>query len=95
FSIFAKSYAITHLNEPPILQKLYKYLSIEKVATLGIIATLIGIIIYISIFLSWINSNFSNLNQIKNLVLALTITTIGIQTIFSSFMLSILGIKEK
>ncbi|MAG02463.1 dolichol-P-glucose synthetase, partial [Candidatus Pacearchaeota archaeon] len=54
FSVFAKSYAITHLKEPPVLQKLYKYLSIEKVATLGIIATILGITIYLSIFLNWI-----------------------------------------
>jgi len=35
------------------------------------------------------------LNEIKNSIVALTLIVIGIQTVFSSFMISILGIEEK
>ena len=35
------------------------------------------------------------LDEVNNSILALTLITVGIQTVFSSFMLSILGIKEK
>ena len=51
--------------------------------------------LYGVIFNIWIKSGFGALNEIKNSILALTLIVIGIQTIFSSFMLSILGIKEK
>ena len=96
FSIFAKTYAITHLGESnKKFEKLYKYISIEKASILGAIIILIGLIIFTIIFYRWISSNFGELNQIKNSILALTLITIGIQTIFSSFMLSILGIKDK
>ena len=95
FAVFAKTYAITHLKEKPVLNKIYKYLTIEKASILGIFIILFGAAIYIIIFFKWINTGFGELNQIKNSILALTLITIGIQTIFSSFMLSILGIKEK
>jgi len=96
FSFFAKTYSITHLGEESIaMNRLYKYITIEKASFFGILLFLIGLIIYILIFSKWIKSGFGSLNEIKNSIVALTIITIGIQTIFNSFMLSILGIKEK
>ncbi len=81
FSMFAKTYSIVHLREQsPLMDKLYRYITIEKASVLGIITAVFGIIIY---FL------------LPNYIISLTLITIGIQTIFSSFMLSILGIKEK
>jgi glycosyltransferase involved in cell wall biosynthesis len=96
FSAFAKSYSINHLEEySPTMEKLYKYITIEKASIIGIIGTIIGISLYAFIIYKWLNSGFGSLNEIKNSILALTLTIIGVQTIFSSFMLSILGIKEK
>jgi hypothetical protein len=42
-----------------------------------------------------VKSGFGELDEVKNFIVALTLAVIGIQTIFSSFMLSILSIKEK
>lgn len=95
FSLFAKTYAITHLGDKPIFDSLYKYITIEKAGITGILMGMSGIIIYILIFSKWLSSGFGELQEIKNSVLALTLIIAGIQTIFSSFMLSILGIKEK
>lgn len=96
FSAFAKIYAITHLKEKNLaLEKLFKYITIEKSSIFGLAIAGIGAAIYIIIMAKWIKSNFGELDEIKNSILALTLLIIGIQTIFSSFMLSILGIKEK
>ena len=79
FSMFAKTYSITHLKEESAsMNKIYKYLTIERASIFGIIIVLLGILM-------------GN----KNSIIALTLITMGIQTIFSSFMLSILSIKEK
>ncbi len=95
FSLFAKTYSINYLGDKPIFDKLYNYITIEKASIFGILIVLSGIIIYGILFLKWINTGFVALNEIKNSILALTLIIIGIQTIFSSFMLSILGIKAK
>ena len=96
FSIFAKTYAITHLGEKSRnMKKLYSWLTLENVSIIGMIVFILGIFIYGKIFISWIMSGFGSLNEIKNSIVALTLVLMGIQTISSAFMLSILGIKEK
>lgn len=96
FSLFAKTYAITHFGEENrFIQSLYRYVTIEKASLAGILVVFAGVIIYITIFFKWINSGFGAIQEIKLSIVALTLIAFGIQTIFSSFMLSILGIKEK
>ena len=96
FAIFAKVYANTHLGDENLFfEKIYKIITIEKASLIGLGILIIGIIVFIYILIKWINSGFGGLDESKNAILALTLFILGIQTIFSSFMLSILGIKEK
>ena len=96
FALFAKTYAVTHLREnSPIINLLHKYLTIERAGIAGSIIILLGIIIFTAVFFKWLNAGFGELQEIKKSIIALTLITVGVQTIFSSFMLSILGIKEK
>ena len=96
FAGFAKIYAITHLGDnDKIIESLFKKITIEKAALIGSGLIIFGSIVYILIFLKWISSGFSSLDEIKNSIIALTILVLGVQTFFSSFVLSILGIKEK
>jgi len=96
FALFAKSYAVIHLeDESSFLEKIYKHLTIEKAGTIGVAITIIGLAIFSIILIKWFSSGFGALNEIKNSIVALTLSAVGIQTIFSSFMLSILEIKEK
>jgi hypothetical protein len=94
FSVFAKTYSIVHLKEQsPVMEKLYKYITIEKASIVGAIIALLGIVVFVLI--KQPNAEFNQLIEVKNSITALTLIAIGAQTIFSSFMLSILGIKEK
>jgi len=96
FSFFAKTYAITHLDEiDRRIDLLHKYITIEKASILGLLIGTIGGVIFVSILLRWVQSGFGELSEVKNSIIALTLLILGIQTIFSSFMLSILGIKEE
>lgn len=96
FTAFSRIYAITHLGDTDkFMEKLFKFMTLEKAILTGGIITLFSTLIYISIFIGWIGGGLKNLDQTKNLIIALTFAIIGIQTITGSFMLSILGIKEK
>lgn len=95
FGLFARTYAITHLEEKAGFGKLYKYITIEKAGIAGIVMGIIGVVIYVLILFKWLKTGFGPLNEVKNSILALTLVTIGIQTVFSGFMLSILGIRER
>lgn len=95
FALFAKTYAITHLGEEsPKIQSLYRYVTIEKAGLIGLLVILLGLSIYGLIFFKWVKSGFGALQEVKNSIAALTLIALGAQTVFSSFMLSILGIKE-
>ncbi len=96
FSAFSKIYAINHLgDQDKLIESWFKKITIEKAGSLAIAMILIGVLIYLIIFANWINSGFSSLNAIKSSIVALTLIVLGAQTLFSAFMLSILGIKEK
>lgn len=96
FSFFAKIYAISHLGEMnKKITSLYKFFTIERTSLIGIAISLIGVLIYLIIFINWLKSGFGALSQIKNSIVALTLIAFGIQLVFSSFMLSVLGIRKK
>lgn len=95
FSAFSKIYAMNHLGEKDeSMERLFKWITIEKAGFFGIAISFIGIILLIYILKIWAESNFGNLREFKNSIVALTAIVIGAQTFFSAFMLSILGIKE-
>ncbi len=96
FSIFAKTYLMTELNEENrFLSKIYSFLTIEKGLLAGLVVSFFGILVFFFILSKWLKTGFGQLNEIKNSILGLTLIIIGIQTMFSTFMLSILGIKTK
>lgn len=96
FAGFARIYAATHLGEPDrLLEKLFRYITIERAGFAGITLTIIGTMLYVYVFNVWVDSGFGSLDQIKNSIVALTLIVLGVQTVSSAFMLSILGIKER
>ena len=95
FGIFSKIYSITHLDEKNIkIEKMFKYITIERAAPVAVLVILFGLGIFTSVLYRWVSNDFSELSEIKNSVVALTFIVLGIQTFFSSFMLSILSIKN-
>lgn len=96
FGGFSKVYAINHFGDrSKAMETLFKYITIEKTGLIGIALTLIGLFLYIYIFTKWLRSDFGQLDQVKESIIGLTLIMVGLQTFFSAFMFSILGIKEK
>jgi glycosyltransferase involved in cell wall biosynthesis len=96
FAFFTKTYAINHIGEKnSFFEKLFKFINLKRASILGILLLFSGILIYSNILYKWVNSDFGQLDQIKNSIVALTLLIIGIQTISSAFMLSIISIKQK
>ena len=96
FGAFAKIYAVNHLGDrDDVLEKMFRHLTIEKAGSFGLLLALSGTLIYLAILIRWIASGFGSLDEIKNSIIALALSVLGVQTFFSAFMLSILGIKEK
>lgn len=96
FGLFSKIYTITHLGDKSIIiEKLFKHITIAKTSLFGLAGIIISLIFFFIVLKNWISSGFGSINDIKNFVLAFTVLILGIQTFFSAFIFSILGIKEK
>lgn len=96
FGLFAQTFSHHHLNHKlEYIEKINKYLTIEKGGVIGIVLTILGISVFAYIIQEWLKFSGGEFNQINNSVLALTLVVLGVQTIFSSFMISLLGIRKR
>lgn len=92
----AKAYTHSiHLEENKIVNKLLKFLSLEKLLTFGLLLFIIGISGLLYIIYIWAKSNFGELQELRLGIISLIITAVGIQTIFTAFLSSIVQIKYK
>ena len=100
FSLFAKMLAIVTGLHPknPRLEKYLAGAPLELGLVSGAALVLIGLATSVIAVLQWANTDFANLNPFQTLrviIPAVLALTIGSQTIFSSFFLSMLQIQHR
>ena len=95
--VYARTYAISTglKKKDTFVDLLAKYITFESGVMLGAIIILISLILGLHILLGWISEGFPALSKINNLIVILTLGVIGVQTLFSSFFLSIMLIEKK
>jgi hypothetical protein len=77
-----------------MIQLFYRYFSLEEWLLAGFVVFLIGLGIDSAIFVTWVQHNFRDLFAVREALLALTLMVVGIELMFSSFLLSILNINS-
>jgi glycosyltransferase involved in cell wall biosynthesis len=94
---YAKAYAFTHRFAPDdrMIQIFYRHFNLEEWLIAGFGIFLIGLGIDGAIFATWVQHGFKNLFAVREALLALTLMVIGLQLLFSSFLLSILNINSR
>lgn len=94
--ILAKSYSVAekYINTDRMIEFFTSRFNLEKGIVFGLAFFLIGSIVNIKIFYDWVKVGFGPLDKIRLGIFALTFIAIGIQTIVSSFFLSILNLKR-
>jgi glycosyltransferase involved in cell wall biosynthesis len=100
FAVFTKVFGISEglLPEDPRLNQLFKYLTLEVGLLAGAGLLLIGIVLSLYALSSWRGRSFGPLNpteMLRIVVPAVTLLSLGFQVLFSSFFLSVLGLKRQ
>lgn len=91
FGLYAKLYqGKRYLQESKTLGLVKKYLTLEKGITIGFIILLTGILHVVYLAYIWIEQGYRSLPFRGEYMLGFTLIVIGIQIMFSSFMLSML-----
>ena len=95
FGISAKVYAVKEgLEEPSGLTRFFmRYSVLEEGLLVGGLMFVVGLILGLYIFLRWRASGYGALFMIREAILVLTLTTLGLSVIFFSFFVSIYMLK--
>ncbi|MDJ0572062.1 MAG: glycosyltransferase family 2 protein [Pleurocapsa sp. MO_192.B19] len=99
FALFTKVFGISEglLPEDRRLNRLFKYLNLETGLIAGCVMLLMGTVASVYAFGIWGQHDFGSLNPTETMPIVIpgvTCLALGIQSIFSSFFLSILGLKR-
>jgi glycosyltransferase involved in cell wall biosynthesis len=100
FAVFTKIFAITEGLHPhdPKLDRVFQFFNLEKGLLSGAVLLVIGLAIAGYSLILWNRAGFGPLNPImvvRLAAVAITMIVLGVETIFSSFFLSILGLTRK
>lgn len=96
FGLFAVTYSHTHFNmHNAVFLRFARYCSLARGVFVGTVLLFAGFGFFLWILYTWVVAGFPDLNEVRLAIVALTTSVFGIQIIFSSFMLSILGLEKK
>lgn len=94
--IQAKAYAQTQdfKVKDRFIEKFYKIFPLERGIIMGLLLFLTGFLIDLFILLAWIKAGYKDLSKASLVAFASTLMILGLQTIFSSFFLSLFERKK-
>lgn len=100
FAVFTKVFAISEnlLPEDPRLTTLFKYITLETGVVVAAVLLVTGIAMTVYALQIWSLRSFGSLNPsetFRTVIPAVTFICLGFQVLFSSFFLSVLGMKRR
>lgn len=100
FAIFTKTHAINEglMPEDPRFLKLFNIVNLERGLLLAVVAILAGVLMLLWAVNIWRMHDFGRLDYAQTMrwvIPGSTLTALGVQTLFSSFFVSILGLRKK
>ncbi len=88
FAAYGVAYGVSSSSK--LTKKLMSYHSLEKELLLGFLLLVFGVVLGVEVLLDWRAAGFGGLYQTQNAMMALILSILGIQTIFSGMFLSLL-----
>ena len=91
--LFAKTYGVHHGTgkRDKITEFIGKHVTLGRGATAGLAVFLAGFVFALKMLMNWVSSGYEDLPLIDQDIAAFTLLVIGLQTIFYSFFLSVIG----
>ena len=100
FAVFTKVFAITEglLPEDPRLNRMFEYIKLETGLVVGALFVVLGVAGSIFALSTWAHSSFGPITSedlLRIVLFSVFALILGPQIIFSSFFLSILGLRRR
>src|SRR6266850_1097409 len=100
FAIFTKTFAISEglLPEDPRLSRLYRYVTLETGIVAGLLLIIVGLVLAATAIGIWETQGFGPIVDVPRTLRVVIVSslaiTLGAQTVFASFFLSVLGLSR-
>jgi hypothetical protein len=92
----AHAYGTYFMNEKdPWFDRMRARFKLEHGLVLGGLVAFVGFVVALAITIIWIQRGFGQLSEERLAVLAASLVIIGLQIFFTSFLLSILGLRRR
>jgi hypothetical protein len=78
-----------------LAKKLTSYHSLEKELLVGVALLAAGVALGLNVITSWMEAGYGSLQEMQKSVLAMILTIMGIQTIFSAIFISLLLLRSE
>jgi glycosyltransferase involved in cell wall biosynthesis len=101
FALFTKTFAISEglLPEDPRLTRLYRYVTLETGLVAGIVLIIAGLVLAATAIGIWQTQGFGPIvdvpRSLRVVIVSSLAITLGVQTFFASFFLSVLGLSRR
>jgi len=101
FALFTKTFAISEglLPEDPRLTRLYRYVTLETGIVAGIVLVIAGLALAVTAIGLWQTQGFGPIVDVPRTLRVVIVSslaiTLGVQTFFASFFLSVLGLSRR
>jgi glycosyltransferase involved in cell wall biosynthesis len=100
FGTFTKLFAVTEGFHPPhpLLERFKRWVNLEKGLIVGLLLVAGGLTWILTSVLAWKKTGYGTLDPrvtMRQMIPGVTILSLGVETIFASFFLSVLGINRK
>jgi glycosyltransferase involved in cell wall biosynthesis len=100
FALFTKTFAISEglMPEDPRLNRFFQIVDLEKGLVLGVASLVVGLILLAGAINQWRLHDFGRLDYSQTMrwvIPGATLTALGLQTVLSSFFVSILGMRRR
>jgi glycosyltransferase involved in cell wall biosynthesis len=94
--LVARAYSVHHLGDSDRMFERYDgRLRLEHGLLAGAAVLVAGLVIALAVLFTWIDRGFGALGEEQLAVLSLTLIVVGMQVIFTSFLLSIVGLRRR
>ncbi|HUQ98890.1 MAG TPA: glycosyltransferase family 2 protein [Gemmatimonadaceae bacterium] len=100
FALFSKMFAISEglLPPDPRLDRFFERFPLERGLMLGALSVVVGLALLVAAVFQWKARGFGTLDYAETMrvvIPGVTLTALGVQTIFSSFLISLLGMRRR
>lgn len=94
--LYSRTFLINVCDEKPgkLIDKVYSNINLERGILIGIMLLLLSMIFIINLLVQWVKSGYGDIFGMKSLIISLTFFIIGLSTVFSSFFLSMMGLRR-